>query len=291
MKHPPRSSAWALALCASLTAACGASTVSTVGDEPPGDDPASLFPVVPPSRITGEVYLTQWQETPQARPLAGAAFWQTGGRSIARGCRISGLANCELRRCAPGVEREPTPEDAVASAGEMHLEGLAGGPLMFRPGAAGAYRLVRPDALAEGPRAWTGGELLTLRADGDPRGAPSFTLHLRAPDPIAVTSPRLDGRRLARGVDGLELDWTGGGDDMVRVQVGNSSAGGETVRLRCDYPASDGHASVSAEVLALVPGAADVYVMTVAPTRIVNEDLDVLFSLKHVGRADSISVE
>jgi len=303
MNHFIRSASWTLALCMSLTA-CGASAVSVPVDEgtpesaPPTTTPTTSTPpsqnpadAPAPARVTGEVYVTQWLESPNFAPQAWASFWRTQERSISRGCRTSVVAGCEVRRCDPGVEREPTPPTAVASAGEVHIDGLSVGGLDLHPGSAEWYEVEAPASFYERRGAWVGGEILTVRADGDPSGAPSFSLSAKAPAPITVTSPSLDLRTLARGAD-VAIDWTGGGDDdVVRVQVGNPQAEGETVRLRCDVPARDGRVTVPAAALALVRGAANLYVMSIASSRLRSDELDVTFMLKNVARVEAIAVE
>lgn len=300
MNHPFHTVSWALALCTSL-AACGGSTVSAIADDAPpsGEAPATAPVTLPtppaeepaPARVTGDVFISQWQESAGTHPQVWASLWRTEGRSLARGCRTTVVAGCEVRRCDPGVEREATPSSAVVSAGEMHLDGLAVGGITLRPRPDPWYGVEAPAALATRARAWTGGEHLSLRADGDPNGAPAFALDLVAPAPIQVLSPTLDGRRLARGVDDLTVAWTGRGDGVVRVQLGEPQAEGETVRLRCDYPLRDGRATVPAAALAEVRGVVNLFVLSIATTRVRTDDVDLSFSLKHVGRVDQVEVE
>lgn len=285
---------------ASTAPAPDAPAATTAVTDPPTAAPRPIEPVLgAPSRVTGEVLLTQWADaaTDAAHhPTAMASLWETDGRALAQGCRTTSVAGCEVRRCDAGVEAEPVAEEARVSAGALRVGGLDLGELTFLPDASRSYGMRTDDPVAwsllDAHQLWRGGERLSLRADGAGRGATSFDLDAVAPAPVTVTSASYEGRRLGRGLDGLAIDWTGG-DGVVRMQLAGSGERGETVRVRCDFPADAGHALMPAEAFQQVEAGQGVwvYVMSTSTARVRTDALDLSFVLKHVARAERVVVE
>lgn len=274
MRHQRRPLSLALLLPFAL-AACA--EIASPAPTAPGGEP--LVPTPSASRVTGFIDLFQEDDASGRtveRGTVAAFLWATDRGPLSQQCATSVVEGCELRRCEAGLD--PLPEGAAADAGPITVEGLRDGVLTFR-----AYRTAHDPSILSERRFWEGGERVSIRAPGADGGAPAFDLGLTAPEPVRVTTRGApDASRVVRGRDGYDVAWTGG-TGTVRVQFEQTYDGGERQRLRCDYPASAGRATVPAAVLArvMVRAVAELSVMSVASERVQTDDLDLSFSLRH----------
>jgi len=245
-----------------------------------------------PARYQGEVWLTQWDAS-FVRSVYGASthaeFREADRDRLARECTTTTFGSCAVRRCANFAEAHHTDGDVYADPGRLTVDGLRGVPLpadLFTARTGGSVALM-VDAL------WEGGERITLRSVGATPGVGAFVTDLTSPSPITLTSPSLDGGRLDRGVDGFDVTWTGGASGLVRVQLGQTYTGvAESVRVRCEAPASEGRVEVPAAALAQLPALANtpLYVMSVGRSSVATDDLALSFELRTVARFDQVAL-
>jgi hypothetical protein len=202
----------------------------------------------------GGVYLTSWDyaigSTPARGYSASAAFVRAYPTATGGSCTSTTSGDCVLYRCPVASSAADAGAAAPgASAGAISVTGGAS-PLRLVP-SGGSYA-----ALTGQARLWSGGEALTITADG--AEVPAFTLRATAPSVLTVTSPvfpAAGGSVVVARSRAFAVSWTGGAAGSVSANVGAVSASTSTSIL-CTFPASSGAGSVPASLLAQLPSPA-----------------------------------
>lgn len=293
MNHNTRSLSLAL-LLPIVFAGCAeeASLAPSLVDGTTADADVATPSAATPSRYHGEVWLTQWDasfDRTQYSVSTHAEFREAGRDRLARECTTTVVGACEVRRCVNSAEAHHTDGDVFADPGQLTVGGLRGVPLpasVFTARTGGTVGLA-VDAL------WEGGERITLRSAGATPGVGAFVTDLVAPSPVTLASPSLDGSSFRRGFDGFDVAWTGGGSGVVRVQLGQVYTGQpDSVRVRCEAPATAGRVEVPAAALAQLPAVTNtpLYVMSVGRSVEAGDDLALTFELRTIARFDQVTM-
>lgn len=191
-------------------------------------------------------------------------------------CIRTTLGACNVAVCAPDFPDQDA-TGTPADAGKITIKGGAV-PLTLVPVNHTYPPAFNPTTLFQG------GELLSIRGEGSPGGAPPFWRFVIAPTPITLTSPALlpnplpgqpdlgNRLHLSRTQD-LDVTWTGGGHGEVRVFVAhfaNDGAppvpGGVAVAVRktlqsveCTFDPQAGKGTIPAQALNFFPAGADAH--------------------------------
>ncbi len=201
----------------------------------------------------GGVYVTSWDYAIGSTPVRGysasAAFVRAYPTATGSSCTSTTSGDCVVYRCPIAANAVDAGAAAPgASAGTITVAG-ASSPLRLVP-SGGSY-----EALTAQTKLWSGGEALTIAAEG--AEVPAFTLRATAPSVITVTSPVFPAAGgsvvVARG-RAFAVSWSGGAAGSVSANVGAVSAAIST-SITCTFPASAGAGSVPASLLAELPAA------------------------------------
>jgi hypothetical protein len=210
-----------------------------------------------PTRL-GEVFLESAAAVDGGVAAMSAASAFFGGQVPSFACDEIAIGDCHVRACPP-----MRPGDAPASAGTVVAKGTLQ-PIVLTPDQDASY-----SQFSSVTPLWSGGETLTVTADG--AEVPRFSVVLTAPSLLVVTMPALGGGQPTPVVDrsrDLQLAWSGSGVGSLYVVFANLLAGDPSVD--CSYPASAGRGVVPAAVLEMLsPGKRVLAGRTGAPVAVV----------------------
>jgi hypothetical protein len=192
-----------------------------------------------------------------ARKMQGANHIEADAERVARmlaSCQSDTEGDCVSYVCAPDAGSTVDPEcprserPTTPNAGTISISGAripAGTTLT--PRADGIYR----SFTKQGLKAWSGGETLSISADG--ADVPPFTGTVTAPAPnVALTSPATSSIQKA-DIDRskpLPVAWSGAGAGTLTLIA---SARGGLSYVECQFDASKGKGQMPAKLLAKLP--------------------------------------
>lgn len=199
----------------------------------PGDDGGGGDP--PEDVVLGGVILEQdrapfWQ--------ASAAFAEPVARAS---CTQEAVGGCALFTCDTAAA--PVAPAAHLDAGAITVASVDKSITLVRDDADGRYGVERVD----GEEFFeNGGELSAEATGGD--DVEGFTLELRAPTPLQMTTPPLASVTV-KVTEALPLEWTGTSQGDVRIILSNALG----LSATCIAPSTAGAFAIPAEVIGRFP--------------------------------------
>lgn len=168
-------------------------------------------------------------------------------------CKETKAGACTVLACTtpnPDPDAGPPPAAPQASAGNIAVTGALEA-LTLAPKADGSY-----DFLGGSKLMWNDKASLTITAAGGK--VPAFSATLQGAGPLLVTSPKLDpaSPMTINRSQPFALTWPGASVGTATVVFVRSVKGATTTdstTLRCEYPASDGKATIAASALQNIP--------------------------------------
>jgi hypothetical protein len=215
-----------------------------------------------PAPNTGTITVTSAASSTQNSFTAGASFVM-GVIATSSACTTSYIGGCQASACTvqSADAGSPPVTSSLVSGGTVTISGGAT-PVSMTP-TSGFY-----SDSSSSQALFTGGEALTFANSG--AVAPASSTTLVAPAPSTITTPVAASAYTITRSDGFALAWTGGGpgDVVITIQssISSTQPGTQFGSVRCLFPVGDGHATVPAAALAVLPAGNASFQLAIAHT-------------------------